>query len=425
MRPDDLLRKLGTITRDDDESVLGDERLEKLLRGELSGREIRALAAEDVGNPGLATAAALFMPLSPEAEARILARVSPRSARPPAWRRFARAVAMTGLVIACALFAASRVPLSPMPLYSFEIQGASGRDLGQLAGEEPIDLRRNMPLRMTLRPATTTEGEVGARAFLMRGKDIRSWSPPFVVSQEGTVTLDGRSASLFDGVPEGAWEMLFIVGHAAALPNDSEGVAELLAEPEEATSPLRRLSRSVVLTYSQPIPMYHAEITSDGSTVQVASSMARTIDLYRYMPFQVSLRPAVTTDRDIDVLAFLVQGTEVQSWSPPLAVLDDGTVRLEGRAERDFQGIRDGAWEMVLIVGRASALPRYRDELPDLMAEPQDATGPVRVLRVSIVLHASRSEGVRRMLTRPAPSAPTRAFSFSESMNMMELDPSR
>jgi len=71
---------------------------------------------------------------------------------------------------------------------------------------------------LDLQPQASLVGAVGARGFLLRGEDVRAWDPPFTVERDGTVRLDGAVATLFAGVPQGAWDVAIAVGRPETLP---------------------------------------------------------------------------------------------------------------------------------------------------------------------------------------------------------------
>lgn len=69
-----------------------------------------------------------------------------------------------------------------------------------------------------VRPASHVEGAVGARAFLLRGAEVRPWDPPFDVTRDGAVRIRGLVDTLFAGVPPGPWDVAVAVGRPELLP---------------------------------------------------------------------------------------------------------------------------------------------------------------------------------------------------------------
>jgi hypothetical protein len=88
--------------------------------------------------------------------------------------------------------------------------------LGEGTGE--IALKAGDRFEMNLRPTRAVQGAIGARAFLLRGSEVRPWDAPFSVSADGSVRIAGRVDLLFAGVPRGRWEVAVAVGRPELLP---------------------------------------------------------------------------------------------------------------------------------------------------------------------------------------------------------------
>jgi len=71
---------------------------------------------------------------------------------------------------------------------------------------------------MVLRPAAPVKGAIGARAFLVRGDEVRPWDAPSSVGLDGSVRIAGPVDALFRGVPAGPWEIAVAVGRPEVLP---------------------------------------------------------------------------------------------------------------------------------------------------------------------------------------------------------------
>jgi hypothetical protein len=102
-----------------------------------------------------------------------------------------------------------------VPVYAFASDSGSA---------EPILPATFLPLlpgarfEVELRPATPVKGAVGARAFLLRGDEVRPWDPPFSVDADGSVRIAGPVDTLFARVPAGEWEIAVAVGRPEELP---------------------------------------------------------------------------------------------------------------------------------------------------------------------------------------------------------------
>ncbi len=88
-----------------------------------------------------------------------------------------------------------------------------------LAGDGGVrTVRRGETFEMTVLPQAQAAGAIGARAFLVRGDEVRPWTAPYSVALDGTVTISGPCEVLFDGVPPGAWDVAIAVGRPETLP---------------------------------------------------------------------------------------------------------------------------------------------------------------------------------------------------------------
>ncbi len=102
-----------------------------------------------------------------------------------------------------------------MPSYSLVRAGAT--DGGTEGGEFAV--RPGATFEMVLRPASPVEGAIGARAFLLRGSEVRPWNPPSSVGLDGSVRITGPVDTLFAGIPAGGWEVAVAVGRPEVLPS--------------------------------------------------------------------------------------------------------------------------------------------------------------------------------------------------------------
>jgi hypothetical protein len=91
-------------------------------------------------------------------------------------------------------------------------------DYGVAEGEGEQAIAPGGRFRVELRPASRVDGAVGARGFLLRGDTVRPWDPPFAVTMDGVVSIDGPVDELFRGVPAGPWDVAVAVGRPEVLP---------------------------------------------------------------------------------------------------------------------------------------------------------------------------------------------------------------
>jgi hypothetical protein len=94
-----------------------------------------------------------------------------------------------------------------------------------------------------VRPASPVTGAVAARAFLLRGNEVRAWDPPFEVARDGSVRIAGRVAELFPNVPTGEWEMAVTVGRPETLPTTPRDVLRVRDAHSDAGAAAWRLVR--------------------------------------------------------------------------------------------------------------------------------------------------------------------------------------
>jgi hypothetical protein len=79
-------------------------------------------------------------------------------------------------------------------------------------------LRPGGRFEVDILPAAPVAGAVGARAFLVRGSEVRPWDPQFEVTRDGSAHLSGTVDTLFAGVSPGDWEIDVAVGRPETLP---------------------------------------------------------------------------------------------------------------------------------------------------------------------------------------------------------------
>jgi hypothetical protein len=87
--------------------------------------------------------------------------------------------------------------------------------------ELEIDVLRGARFEVELRPVAPVVGAVAARAFLLRGNEVRPWPAGpahFDVERDGSVRIAGAVDTLFAKVPSGPWEIAIAVGRPETLP---------------------------------------------------------------------------------------------------------------------------------------------------------------------------------------------------------------
>ncbi|AUX45863.1 uncharacterized protein SOCE26_073590 [Sorangium cellulosum] len=117
---------------------------------------------------------------------------------------------------------------------------------------------------------------------------------------------------------------------------------------------------------------------------------------------ELILRPERPVQGPIAVRGALVQGGRARAWTPPVEISPDGAVRIAGTREAVFPGVPDGAWDIVLAVGRAEALPAD----PAAAAAARDGTAPdAQLLRAQVVLAPAGQAPGAPPAARSAPPA--------------------
>jgi hypothetical protein len=107
-----------------------------------------------------------------------------------------------------------------VPLYALGAPGAPGRHLEGTrdGGDEAVRVPWGGHFSIEVHPSAPVVGAVGARAFLVRGAEVRPWDPPFAVERDGSLRIEGPVDTLFAGVSDGSWEIALAVGRPETLP---------------------------------------------------------------------------------------------------------------------------------------------------------------------------------------------------------------
>jgi hypothetical protein len=153
-------------------------------------------------------------------------------------RAVAVALVATPVVIAAALVGL-RLHYEPptVPVYVADTGAAGERDLDPGGRFE-----------LTLRPSAEVTGAVGARAFLLRGDEVRPWDPPFAVARDGSVTIAGPVDALFAGVPAGSWQVAVAVGRPETLPTAPRDVLRARGRDARESAGWRLVTQDVRLS---------------------------------------------------------------------------------------------------------------------------------------------------------------------------------
>lgn len=152
-----------------------------------------------------------------------------RTARPPAWRRFA-ALAAVLVAAVSGWFLVARTDSKVVPHYAVEVTGGAQ----PLRGDDTTDAARLVTgtrVSIVLRPSTTVEGEIDCAMFLALGGEVVPWpiGERAEIAASGAIRIAGR---LGDELPlrPGATAVLAAVGRPGDLPEASAVAARLRGE---------------------------------------------------------------------------------------------------------------------------------------------------------------------------------------------------
>jgi hypothetical protein len=249
MKPDDVLRELGQIARDERVDGERDPRWQRLASGELSAEEDAALRRAAEADPELAELYEAYRPLGADVKATIAARVTPLVARAD--------VARTGVVrrgpwrvaalVAIPLAAAAAVAIwlstsrrddakvavveSPAPDYALTVTGGDRvlRGSSALSPDAPAELRADSRLEIVLRPSGAVTSPPIVRAFLVQNGESRAWDPPMQRSADGAARVAGAAGDLLGG-GAGTFDLVFAIGRADDVPADPKTIARALED---------------------------------------------------------------------------------------------------------------------------------------------------------------------------------------------------
>ncbi|MDI1480210.1 CHAT domain-containing protein [Polyangium sp. y55x31] len=111
---------------------------------------------------------------------------------------------------------------APIAAYTLSVEGGNQSERGDEPPKDAvIRLDPASRLSLALRPEAPVSGAIAVRGFLVREGAAKPWEPPMVVGAGGVVRIEGTAAALFGDVPEGAWDVVLLVGRPEALPEES------------------------------------------------------------------------------------------------------------------------------------------------------------------------------------------------------------
>jgi hypothetical protein len=105
-----------------------------------------------------------------------------------------------------------------VPRYEMTFLRTPETPSGPITPAEELALPESAELEIEIHPTAPVRGAVGARAFLLRGDELRPWDPPFTAALDGSIRIAGRVDELFRTVPRGSWDVAVAVGRPEVLP---------------------------------------------------------------------------------------------------------------------------------------------------------------------------------------------------------------
>jgi hypothetical protein len=113
-----------------------------------------------------------------------------------------------------------------------------------------------------------------------------------------------------------------------------------------------------VASADAPLPEYALGVTGGDRATRSGDAPHGNgaIELRRESRLELVLRPSKPITGAVAARGFLVQGADARAWNPAMEVSGDGAIRAAGPAGA-FLGVPAGAWDVVLVVGRAGGLP--------------------------------------------------------------------
>ena len=166
---------------------------------------------------------------------RVAALASPRTRPRP--RRWLWLGAPAALAAGVALWLHQGGGTGSLPKYAMEVSGGVAEYRGGAAADDqPLVIEAGSAVEIRLRPAVDSAQPVVARAFWVRGNEVRPWAAQVATSPQGAVRMRGPGERPFGA---GNGELVSVV--AAAVPGDVS--AAVLAAPPSGWQLFRRRVR--------------------------------------------------------------------------------------------------------------------------------------------------------------------------------------
>lgn len=134
------------------------------------------------------------------------------------------------------------------------------------------------------------------------------------------------------------------------------------------------------------LPAYDATLRAAADT-RLASTPASSSEPVRLHPsstLEMVIRPAAKVDGAVGVRAVVVRNGRAAAWSPAVEIGDGGAVRIRERVDTVVPE-KSGIWELVVAIGRPSALPSSADLAHRALSpDALDAPSSIRIVRAKI-----------------------------------------
>ncbi len=106
----------------------------------------------------------------------------------------------------------------------------------------------------------------------------------------------------------------------------------------------------------------HTERGVPDGTTPLGSGPRLATELHPSSLLDIAVRPADAVNGAVEMRGALVRDGVARAWTPPVQISKDGAVRIVGRVS-DILPPGVGSWDVVVAVGRVSALPTPADML--------------------------------------------------------------
>jgi hypothetical protein len=173
-----------------------DPRLERLALGELSAEERRKLDEDAKSDPELASAIALYAPLSAESRARLAREVKAPARVIPLRRIVAAASIAAAAAVAGALWL--QIDRGPVPRYALAARAGDVELRGEAPAPQERTLRADSMIEIVLAPEVPAD-EVDAKLYIREGGELVPSSASAQISEDGAVRWVGRAETLAGG----------------------------------------------------------------------------------------------------------------------------------------------------------------------------------------------------------------------------------